>query len=96
MVVASDGPKTLVLSGEEFAAFFPETDAATSQKVVERIRSELERHRFTFENREIALTVSAGLADFQSGDTAESLLSRADTALYRAKKEGRNRVIVFS
>jgi diguanylate cyclase (GGDEF)-like protein len=81
--------------GEEFAAFFPETDAETARRICERIRSEVERRRFTIESAEIRMTVSAGVTGFRAGENAESLLSRADSALYRAKDQGRNRVIVL-
>lgn len=82
--------------GEEFAAFFPETDAETARTICERIRSEVEARRFPFGSTEIGLTVSAGVADYRVGESAENLLSRADAALYRAKDGGRNRVIVIS
>jgi diguanylate cyclase (GGDEF)-like protein len=47
-----------------------------------------------WESEEIPISVSAGVAAWESGDTAETLLARADAALYRAKDAGRNRVIV--
>jgi diguanylate cyclase (GGDEF)-like protein len=47
-----------------------------------------------WESTEIPISVSAGVAAWEAGDTAETLVARADAALYRAKDAGRNRVIV--
>ena len=80
--------------GEEFAAIFPETDAETARGICERIRSEVEGAGFQFGSTPVPMTVSAGVTGFRAGENAEALLSRADAALYRAKNEGRNRVIV--
>jgi diguanylate cyclase (GGDEF)-like protein len=82
--------------GEEFAAFFPETRAVPAQIVCERIRGRVESEPVVWENRSLALTVSIGLTEVQPGEPIESVLERADAALYRAKAQGRNRVIVIS
>lgn len=82
--------------GEEFGAFFPETRAAPAQIVCERIRGRLESEPLLWENRPLSLTVSVGVTEILPGERIESVLERADTALYRAKEEGRNRVIVIS
>jgi diguanylate cyclase (GGDEF)-like protein len=80
--------------GEEFAAFFPETDAETARGVCERIRQSVSATPVPWEALEIPITVSAGIAAWEPGDTAETLIARADAALYRAKEAGRNRAIV--
>lgn len=80
--------------GEEFAAYFPETGAAAALAVCERIRKRIAERPVSWESAEILLTVSIGVAAFRPGDTAGTLLARADTALYAAKESGRNRAIV--
>jgi diguanylate cyclase (GGDEF)-like protein len=76
--------------GEEFALLLPETDAAGAREVAERIRARVAGE----EHLERPLTVSLGVAEFPSdGDSADKVLGAADAALYRAKREGRNRVV---
>ena len=58
----------------------------------ERVRVAVERARFEFEAKELSVTVSVGVATFVEGDTQQSLFERADQALYRAKRAGRNQV----
>ena len=82
--------------GEEFAAFFPETDAATALRVCERVRRRVAESPIVRDAAPIPITVSIGVAAWTAGDTAETLIARADAALYRAKNEGRNRAIVAS
>ena len=77
--------------GEEFALILPETSAEGARQVAERIRSRIERTRIM---KERPVTISAGVVTFagQKGRTDEMLIARADAALYRAKRKGRNRV----
>jgi two-component system cell cycle response regulator len=82
--------------GEEFVVLLPETDPAIAGKVAERIRQKVERQPFPINGgrRVINVTVSIGVAGFVYGHTtADAMLKRADNALYRAKRSGRNRVI---
>lgn len=77
--------------GEEFLVIMPRTPAAGARTVVERIRGEIAAHP----DLPMPVTVSVGLAMGLAGaDTAEALFQRADQALYRAKRLGRNRVEV--
>lgn len=80
--------------GEEFAAFFPETDAATAHRVCERVRRRVAESPVVRDGTPIPITVSVGITSWIAGDTPETLIARADAALYRAKNEGRNRAIV--
>jgi two-component system cell cycle response regulator len=73
----------------------PDTDYRQAETIAERVRQSIsERHFDIGAERQLAVTVSAGvtLNEAQS-DTPESLIKRADVALYRAKREGRNRVV---
>ncbi len=80
--------------GEEFVVLMPDTDSRQAQGVAERVRNAVAERGFSAgDGRPLTVTVSVGLAlNDQRADTPESLLKRADVALYRAKREGRNRV----
>jgi two-component system cell cycle response regulator len=81
--------------GEEFVVLMPDTDWRQAQGVAERVRQAVAEKGFgTTSSRPLALTVSVGLALNEGDtDTPEVMLKRADVALYRAKREGRNRVV---
>ena len=82
--------------GEEFVIVMPETDMAVAAMVAERLRRRIAAEPFGIAQgaRHIAVTISIGIAGFRGkDDTAASLLKRADQALYRAKRDGRNRVV---
>lgn len=92
--------------GEEFVVVLPETRRAEASEVAERIRSNIARHNFKVYNDQTRVTVSLGVALFPDDipDTfpktdfaalAAELIQRADQALYRAKDEGRNRVVFY-
>lgn len=82
--------------GEEFVVIMPETDASVACSVAERLRLNVETMPFPISCApgELNITISVGIAASEgSYDTAEALLRRADQALYRAKRDGRNRVV---
>ena len=80
--------------GEEFVIVLPGADAQTAERVGERIRKTVAAKPFlAAPGCHLTVTVSLGVAGLISvEDTPEDLLKRADQALYRAKREGRNRV----
>lgn len=80
--------------GEEFAILMPETTADEAQAVIEAIRSAIAESPFHFRNQPVQITLSAGISSLLSGDTSDDIFERADTALYNAKQNGRNRVEV--
>lgn len=82
--------------GEEFVVLMPDTDYRQAENVAERVRMAVAERDFETgsPSRALAVTVSVGVALNESEhDTPEMILKRADVALYRAKREGRNRVV---
>jgi two-component system cell cycle response regulator len=82
--------------GEEFVVVMPDTDMTFAYMVAERLRQSVADIPFKISvpPGQITVTISIGVtASEGSGDTAEALLRRADQALYRAKRDGRNRVV---
>ncbi len=77
------------IGGDEFCIILPHTDGKTAKILAERIRFSIENNIF---NEVGKITVSVGVGQLHSGDSAESLLKRADTSLYSAKESGRNSV----
>lgn len=77
--------------GEEFMALLPDTNAADAMEVAERIRLRIEQLRIGLSDAVVAITLSIGVATLLPEDTAESIVARADKALYAAKDAGRNR-----
>ena len=81
--------------GEEFLMLLTATaDEAAARVAAERVREGTAGHDWAAVAPGLKVTVSAGVALCQPGETAEQLLDRADQALYNAKREGRNRVNV--
>lgn len=92
--------------GEEFVVVTPETRKTEASEVAERIRSNIARHNFQVYNDQTRVTVSIGVTLFPDdipdsfpksniANLAAELIHRADQALYRAKEEGRNRVVFY-
>ena len=81
--------------GEEFVVLMPDTEYRQAQNVAERVRTAVAERQFDMGiTQQLAVTVSVGVALNESEtDTPEMILKRADVALYRAKREGRNRVV---
>jgi two-component system cell cycle response regulator len=82
--------------GEEFVLVMPETDMAVAAMVAERLRRRIAGEPFAIQQgaKTIPVTISIGIAALRGKeDTAATLLKRADQALYRAKRDGRNRVV---
>jgi two-component system cell cycle response regulator len=82
--------------GEEFVIVMPETDMAVATMVAERLRRRIASEPFAIQDGACRLdvTISIGIAALDGpSDNAAGLVKRADTALYRAKRDGRNRVV---
>jgi two-component system, cell cycle response regulator len=80
------------LGGEEFLAVLPDADAPAAATAAEKLRSEVAGLELAHEGTMLAVTVSAGWAEWE-GESPDELLRRADEALYEAKARGRNRVL---
>jgi two-component system cell cycle response regulator len=84
------------LGGEEFVLVMPETNMAEAYVIGERLRMAISGQDFSVADiaESLTITVSIGIAALEGAeDSADALLKRADKALYRAKRDGRNRVV---
>jgi diguanylate cyclase (GGDEF)-like protein len=77
--------------GEEFIVLLPHSNAEAAAALAERIRAAFEQSIFS--DKPLAVTASFGVAQLQEDEQGDSLIRRSDDALYRAKREGRNRVV---
>jgi diguanylate cyclase (GGDEF)-like protein len=84
--------------GEEFAIILPHTSIEQAQPLAERLRNLIETHAFDVEDGTVRLTTSIGIAEVCNPAIAsvEDWVNAADTALYEAKAQGRNRVVVHA
>jgi diguanylate cyclase (GGDEF)-like protein/PAS domain S-box-containing protein len=83
------------IGGEEFALWLPDTDEKGALRLAERIRKKVEAMKVPFNSEYIGVTVSIGILSMDTLDetlTLDDLLQTADRALYRAKRNGRNRI----
>jgi diguanylate cyclase (GGDEF)-like protein len=83
--------------GEEFAIILSQTKAVTAHAIAQRIRNRLAKTVFTFDDRQLQMTASIGLATCQEGSSifTANLVKQADRALYQAKRTGKNKVCMF-
>ena len=79
--------------GEEFLILLPDTDLEGGITVAEKIRLQVAQHDFPGEKKVLALTISFGVACYTDEQTIDDCIKAADEALYRAKQQGRNRVV---
>jgi diguanylate cyclase (GGDEF)-like protein len=80
------------IGGEEFTILLPETDLAGALTVAEKVV--LLVHERNLYDSGVNVTASAGVATLAAAETPGELVSRADAVMYRAKREGKNRVMV--
>ncbi|SFD90755.1 GGDEF domain-containing protein [Nitrosomonas sp. Nm166] len=79
--------------GEEFIILLPNTKLEEAVHILSRIRRNLTRKFFMHENKRLLITFSAGVAQLRPGEAQVSIFKRADNALYRAKKGGKNQIL---
>ncbi|WP_278407120.1 GGDEF domain-containing protein [Pseudomonas rhodesiae] len=83
------------IGGEEFAAVLPGCAPEMALQVAERLGKEIQALNFSYEGQAFGVTVSQGLANLSEEDsTLDNLFARADAAMYEAKRQGKNRIIV--
>jgi diguanylate cyclase (GGDEF)-like protein len=83
--------------GDEFIVLLPEVEKEKAFEVAERIRGLVAAKTLSRDTNRVAVTVSIGVAAFpEHGDTPEAIIASADGALYHAKRNGRNRVVLAS
>ncbi len=81
--------------GEEFCLLLPETPGKAAELVAENLRDIVEKSSYRYGDTDIRFTVSLGISELSDGvESAKELLTRADMALYKAKKSGRNKVVL--
>ena len=80
------------LGGEEFLLLFFATDISSAKQFLEGLRKTFETSQIAYREHRISVTASFGLTNWQPNDSFESLVNRADKAVYAAKNNGRNRI----
>ena len=88
-----EGDKVFRYGGEEFVVILNRIDTQSCTKIVNRILNLISSNILIYKNDTIQVTVSAGGTRFLPGDTPETILERADKALYEAKRTGKNKFI---
>ena len=83
------------IGGEEFAAVFPGCAPEMAKQIAERLQREIQRLSFTHDGKQYGVTVSQGLTTLTPEDEMlDSLFSRADAAMYQAKRQGKNQIVL--
>lgn len=83
--------------GEEFAVILPNTSREGAMRALQKVQKRVEETSCTYNGDRFPMpTFSAGLAEYRQGETLSEFIERADSALYRAKNLGRNRVEIAS
>ena len=80
--------------GEEFLILFNRATKEQAVNVAERIMKLVHDNKLIYKNQVIHITLSMGLTEHQKGDTLESMIERADAALYEAKRTGKDRLVI--
>ena len=80
--------------GEEFIALLPNVDIETAEFIAARIKDKLQQAKQQFNDTEFSVTASFGVASLSESESFEHLIKRVDEALYQAKENGRNCIVV--
>jgi diguanylate cyclase len=78
--------------GEEFLLVLPDMDTARAVRALDRLRTIIAELDWSAFSPGMQVTISAGVATLRANETSDTFLARADSALYAAKAQGRNRI----
>ena len=90
-----DADVLIRMGGEEFAILLPETSLVEGRDIAERVREAVEESDFIYDNKHIPITISLGLTEYKS-EKVEEFIDKTDQALYKAKANGRNQLVVLN
>lgn len=93
--VLRSGDTVYRYGGEEFTVVLNRCDREQAFIVADKIRSKIEQSHLIYSGKTIKMTVSVGATMHHAGDSYDDFIARADEALYRAKKEGKNRTVLL-
>jgi diguanylate cyclase (GGDEF)-like protein/PAS domain S-box-containing protein len=82
------------IGGEEFAIVFPGCDSEQARQVAERLQREVQRLQFHNDGQGFGVTISQGITSLREGDELEDLYARADAAMYQAKRQGKDCIVL--
>ena len=85
--------KTYRFGGEEFVVVLNRIDLAEAQNIAKRILKTISESKLIYKNSTIKITMSGGITDHRQNDTIDTIIERADRALYKAKESGKNKVV---
>jgi diguanylate cyclase len=89
--VLRPGDQVARFGGEEFVVLLPATALDQAGEVLTRLQRSLSMGLFMHEGREVFVTFSAGVTAWRQGEPLDAAIERADSALYEAKRAGKNR-----
>lgn len=87
-----DGDRVYRFGGEEFIILLNRTDIEGARLVAERLLTLCRSNKPLFQNQQISVTLSIGMTQLKEGDTIDTIIERSDTALYKAKNNGKDRL----
>lgn len=87
-----DGDKIFRYGGEEFVIIINRVDRSTCHSIASRLLKLVEENNLIYQGHHINVTMSIGSTEYINGDTPESIISRADKALYKSKELGKNQI----
>ncbi len=90
--IATGDARVCRYGGEEFAIIHLSADLQQATALAERIRKEIEEVSFTVKGKDVDVTISIGVSQARADDSVQTFIERADSALYAAKRSGRNAV----
>ncbi|MDR8525736.1 sensor domain-containing diguanylate cyclase [Shewanella fidelis] len=90
------GPNDLLCrwGGEEFLILLPECNVSQAAELAEKLRSSVAQRELSVNGGQIKVTISTGVAEYRRSEKSEELINRVDIALYHAKEQGRDRVVI--